>query len=124
VDSLNLAYSSAEGVLFNKAQSVLIEYPAGKAGPYTIPNRVTSIGGGAFESCTGLTSITIPRASILRATGRGLIGTVVVRSPVRLLSPSSTVLALRTTGVPLSWIGPQRFGCRGPRLAIGRCPQA
>ena len=28
----------------------------------TIPNSVTSIGGGAFESCSGLTSITIPNS--------------------------------------------------------------
>src|SRR5262249_32462970 len=60
VDSLNVAYSSVEGVLFDKSQSVLIEYPTGKAGPYTIPRSVTSIGSSAFELCTGLTSVTIP----------------------------------------------------------------
>src|SRR5262245_35010756 len=62
VDSLNLAYSSAAGVLFNKAQAELIEYPEGKAGPYTIPGSVTSVGYVAFSGCTGLTSVAIPNS--------------------------------------------------------------
>jgi hypothetical protein len=32
----------------------------GKAGSYTIPNSVTSIGNAAFQFCTSLTSVTIP----------------------------------------------------------------
>jgi len=62
VDSLNLAYTSAEGVLFNKTQSMLIEYPGGKTGNYTIPNRVSSLAGQAFYGCTDLTSVTIPNS--------------------------------------------------------------
>ena len=61
VDNQNRAYSSAEGVLFNKNRTVLISYPAGKQGnTYTIPSTVTSIGNRAFTSCYGLASITIP----------------------------------------------------------------
>jgi hypothetical protein len=55
----NPNYSSLDGVLFNKLQSTLIQYPAGKTGSYTIPNTVTSIGDGAFAGCTGLTSVTL-----------------------------------------------------------------
>jgi len=62
VDALNSAYSSADGVLFNKHQTVLIQYPGGKAGGYTIPNTVTSIGIDGFHSCTNLTSVTIPNS--------------------------------------------------------------
>ncbi len=60
VDALNSVYSSLDGVLFNKNHTTLIQYPGGKAGSYTIPDSVTSIGGRAFRDCTGLTSVTIP----------------------------------------------------------------
>jgi len=60
VDSANPAYSSLEGVLFDKNQRTLVECPPGKAGSYTIPSSVTSISYQAFVSCANLTSITIP----------------------------------------------------------------
>ncbi len=59
VDALNSVYSSVDGVLFNKSQTLLIQYPRGKVGSYTIPNSVTSIGGAAFVYCASLTSVTI-----------------------------------------------------------------
>jgi hypothetical protein len=62
VDALNSIYSSLDGVLFNKSQTMLIQYPARKAGSYTIPNSVTSIGGGAFLRCISLTSVIIPNS--------------------------------------------------------------
>ncbi len=60
VDALNPSYSSADGVLFDKNQTTLIECPERKAGGYTIPNSVTSIEAGAFDGCGSLTSVTIP----------------------------------------------------------------
>jgi len=60
VDALNSHYSSLDGVLFNKSQTTLIECPRGKAGNYTVPNSVTSIGVAAFADCTSLASVTIP----------------------------------------------------------------
>jgi hypothetical protein len=63
VDGNNLSYSSVVGVLFDKSQSTLIEYPPGKAGSYNIPNGVTSIGIGAFSYCGGLTNVTIPNSA-------------------------------------------------------------
>jgi hypothetical protein len=59
VDTLNPVYSSVNGVLFNKSQTMLIQFPVGKAGSYTIPNSVTSVGDFAFYDCTSLTSVTI-----------------------------------------------------------------
>jgi hypothetical protein len=59
VDPNNPAYSSMNGVLFDKGQTTLIAYPGGLAGNYTIPDSVTSIGDSAFYYCTKLTSVTI-----------------------------------------------------------------
>ena len=50
VDTLNTAYSSIAGVLFNKTQTALIRYPGGKAGAYTIPDGVVSIEYSAFSA--------------------------------------------------------------------------
>lgn len=60
VDSDNQNYSSLDGVLFNKDQTILLAYPGGKKNKsYTIPNSVTSIRTFAFEQ-TSLKEITIP----------------------------------------------------------------
>jgi hypothetical protein len=58
----NGAYTAENGVLYNKNKTVLVAYPAGKAGSFTIPTGVTSIGSRAFYGCTGLTSVTIPNS--------------------------------------------------------------
>jgi hypothetical protein len=61
VDALNPAYSSVGGVLFDKAQTTLIECPGGKAvTTYSILNGVTNIGEAAFNDCVRLTNVTIP----------------------------------------------------------------
>ena len=61
VDTGNLNYSSVDGLLFNKLQTLLIQYPVGILDDsYTIPDSVTSIGYSAFAHCTSLTSVTIP----------------------------------------------------------------
>jgi hypothetical protein len=63
VSSGNTAYASEDGVLFNKSKTEIIRYPIGKTGStYNIPNSVTTIGNGAFSSCSSLTSITIPNS--------------------------------------------------------------
>ena len=60
VDSLNPAYSSLDGVLFDKNHSTLLQCPGGKSGSYTIPDGVSTIAQGAFVGCTQLSSIIIP----------------------------------------------------------------
>lgn len=60
IPASNPNYTTIGGVLFNKPQTTLIQYPGGKTGAYTVPSSVTSIGGLAFRSSVGLTSVTIP----------------------------------------------------------------
>jgi len=54
--------SDSNGVLFNKAKTVLVQYPIGNTRTsYSIPTTVTGISYGAFAYCTSkLTTITIP----------------------------------------------------------------
>src|ERR1017187_3258110 len=59
VDTNNPAYSSVGGILFNKSQTTLIQYPGGIVGGYIVSNSVTNIGASAFYYCTDLTSVTI-----------------------------------------------------------------
>jgi hypothetical protein len=84
VDVNNPYYSSSGGVLFDKNQRKLIQYPLGRIGSYTIPytsptvaiggyaflfckltsisisNSLTAIGDGAFGGCMNLLSVTMP----------------------------------------------------------------
>jgi hypothetical protein len=87
VDAANPSYSSLDGVLFDKAQVTLLQFPAGLGGSYTLPtsvttigqysftysasvtniillNSVTNIGQYAFYNCTGLANITLPNTLI------------------------------------------------------------
>jgi hypothetical protein len=57
VDALNTTYSSIGGVLFNGTQSILIEYPGGGPGNYTVPVTVTNFGPYAFYDCPRLTGV-------------------------------------------------------------------
>lgn len=61
VDAKNASYASIDGVLFDKAVTILERYPERKADiSYAIPEGVNSIGRSAFSGCDNLTSITIP----------------------------------------------------------------
>lgn len=60
VDPANLFYSSFNGVLFDKTQTILVACPGGLAGSYVIPNTVIAIGTDAFTGCASLSSVVIP----------------------------------------------------------------
>ena len=61
VEAANTTYTSADGVLFDKAKKTLIKYPEGRnATAYAIPTGVTTIESGAFEHTQKMTSVTIP----------------------------------------------------------------
>jgi len=59
VAEANANYSSIDGVLYNENQTVLIQYPAGKAGALIIPSSVTEIERGACGNSFHLTSVTM-----------------------------------------------------------------
>jgi len=60
VDAANPNYSSLDGLLYNKAKTLLIQCPTSKTGNFTIPSSVQTIGNSSFLSCNNLTSISIP----------------------------------------------------------------
>ena len=63
VDEKNLFYSSINEIMFDKKQTTLLLYPAGRKEPsFTIPSDVTSIGENAFTDCAHLASIVIPNS--------------------------------------------------------------
>ena len=60
VDGGNTAYSSENGVLFDKAKTTLLLYPWGKTDTsYSVPDGVTAIGREAAAGCTSLTELTL-----------------------------------------------------------------
>ena len=57
----NLNYASGNGVLYNKAKTVLLQYPAGNpATSFTVPNGVTMIENLAFRDAASLRQVTLP----------------------------------------------------------------
>jgi hypothetical protein len=60
VDPGNPTYTSIDGVLFNKANTTLLQYPGAKEGTYAVPESVTIINNFGFYHCMALTSVTIP----------------------------------------------------------------
>ena len=59
VESGNTTYSSADGVLYNAAQTELVGYPAGKQGPYTTLPTTKTIRTRAFYYAAGITKLTL-----------------------------------------------------------------
>lgn len=59
VDEKNKNYLSNNGVLFNKDQSELISYPAGRSGTYNVPDTTVNIGAYSFAACVKLEELYI-----------------------------------------------------------------
>ena len=60
VAASNKNYASESGVLFNKDKTIMIRFPAGMGGSYTIPGTVKTLSEGAFAMCEKLTSVKMP----------------------------------------------------------------
>jgi hypothetical protein len=59
VAATNPAFASVAGVLFDKSQTTLLEFPTALGGSYIIPNGCVTIGTDAFILCDTLTNITM-----------------------------------------------------------------
>jgi hypothetical protein len=59
VSTINLFYSTVGGVLFDKAQSILIQCPGALTGTYSLPDTVTEIRSTAFIGCRKLAAISV-----------------------------------------------------------------
>lgn len=68
VEAENPAYSSLDGVLFNKSRTRLLNWPLGRSGDYDIPYGVAQVDENAFYGST-VANITFPRT--VRAIGTG-----------------------------------------------------
>jgi hypothetical protein len=75
VNVANTTYSAASNVLYTKDGSSLLAYPPARAGSFTIPADVTTIGDSAFKNCTssGFSSINIP-VTVENITGNPFAG--------------------------------------------------
>jgi len=60
VSSENPNYSSEDGVLFNKTKTVLIAFPGGKSGEYSIPSGVLTLEFQAFDAIPFLSKVFLP----------------------------------------------------------------
>jgi hypothetical protein len=55
----NSSFAAKDGVLYNKDFTILVAYPAGKEGDFTIPNNVISLNTKAFCGNSKLTSVVL-----------------------------------------------------------------
>lgn len=60
VSSSNYAYSSLDGILYNKSRTTLIKIPEYKSGALSLPSTLTSIR--ETQNCSRITSVSIPAA--------------------------------------------------------------
>ena len=106
VSADNAVYASQSGVVFNKAKTQLILYPAGRSNAsYTVPGGVTAIGNFAFYGCGKLTSATMPDS--VTDIGEGAFGDCIKLESVNLgngltrIGGSAFMYCLSLTGVAI-----------------------
>jgi hypothetical protein len=60
VSTSNQCFSSSNGILFDKSQTTLLQFPAAKTNDLSIPPTVVNLGDFAFSGCLSLKDISIP----------------------------------------------------------------
>lgn len=69
VSEANTSFASVDGVLFNVGVTVVVWFPMGKTGSYTLPSTITAISDRAFAECS-ITTFTLP--ATLTTMGQGV----------------------------------------------------
>lgn len=119
----NSAYSSPDGVLMDKGQTLLIAFPNGKGSSYTIPASVTAIDDMAFVGCGNL-QVVLMSEQLLRIGDAAFYGcsklqSVAIPSSVESIGEWAFTeceqLAFVTLGVGVKTIGEGAF-CFCPGL--------
>jgi len=107
VDGANTAYTSENGILYNKNKTTLIKYPEKKtADSFTMPNSVNNIEGYAFNGCTNLTSV--------------IIGTSVTSIGIHAFSECSSLTSVTfQSSIPSNQFNTAAFGISGSISYIG-----
>lgn len=74
VAEANTVYSSVDGILYNKAKTLLIRCPDAYQGEVVIAEECTEIGGSAFDGCAGVNSVVLPQ-NLVNIGGAAFSGT-------------------------------------------------
>lgn len=80
VDEENNHYCDQEGILFDKAKTILYSYPSIRSGSYDIPKTVKAIGDYAFSECDKLTTVSFPNS--LNSIGIGAFSFSAIREAI------------------------------------------
>jgi len=110
VAAANAAYQSIDGVIYNKTGTTLLAFPRGRAGVYTIPSTVTSVGANALANSSKLTAVVVPDSitSIGNAAFKGCTALTSVSLPPTVTSLGTAVFS-RCTSLT-SVVVPASFG--------------
>lgn len=117
VEEGNNYFTSVDGVLFNKKKTKLEIYPIAKNGTsYNVPDGVTTIGGHAFQGCSGLKAIVIPEGVTKIESGAfidcsGLESIEIPESMTSISTSSFNCTGLTSITIPanVTYIGDQTF---------------
>ena len=119
VDAGNPNFKSVDGVLFNKAGTQLIQYPAGKVGTtYAIPDGVTSISLPYTFDSSLLTAITIPNG--VTELGDGVFNPL----SSTLLSYEYCEISLTSSNFSSAGLGGKTKTCSSTRVSAGTEPNS